>query len=323
MFYTIENDFICVKISNIGATLVSFIDKKTNTDIVLGFDDEQGYLRYSNGHLGATVGRNANRIGKGQFKINDVVYQLSINDNPNNLHSGVGDFAFRAFAVKKIKKDYIVLNLKDGDMSGGFPGNLDFEVIYKLEDNNLIFSFKGICDKDSIFNITNHAYFNLNGGEESILNHDLKLYTNKMSLNDENGMATDNIIDVDNTGFDFREYKNINANLNKKEINFSNGGIDHNYIFNDLKEKDIAKLRNTKLELSITSDLPCVHIYTGNFMNEIHGKKGLIYHKHYGICLECDYHPNGINYPNEDILKPIIKANQEVKHFIKYTIRGN
>ena len=318
MIYTIENEFLIAKISSLGATLVSLIHKKSGVDIVLGYDDEQSYLLHSGGHLGATVGRNANRIGKGHFKINGIDYQLSINNGPNNLHSGVSDFSFRAFDVRNIKKDEITLNIKDGDMSGGFPGNLILSVNYRLEGNNLIFSFIGLSDKDSILNVTNHSYFNLNGGKENLYNHYLQINTDKMSLNDNDGMATDKVIDVRGTGFDFTSLTNIKDNFDKNEENFSNGGIDHNYIFGNLEDKEVAILKNDKLSLTVTSDLPCVHVYTSNFIDELDGKYGLKYHKHWGICLECDYYPNGINY--KDVLAPIIKANEEVKHYIKYTI---
>ena len=278
MIYTIENEFLIAKISSLGATLVSLIHKKSGVDIVLGYDDEQSYL----------------------------------------LHSGVSDFSFRAFDVRNIKKDEITLNIKDGDMSGGFPGNLILSVNYRLEGNNLIFSFIGLSDKDSILNVTNHSYFNLNGGKENLYNHFLQINTDKMSLNDNDGMATDKVIDVRGTGFDFTSLTNIKDNFDKNEDNFSNGGIDHNYIFGNLEDKEVAILKNDKLSLTVTSDLPCVHVYTSNFIDELDGKYGLKYHKHWGICLECDYYPNGINY--KDVLAPIIKANEEVKHYIKYTI---
>lgn len=318
MIYTIENEYLLVKISTLGATLVSLIHKKSGIDIVLGYDDEQSYLLHSGGHLGATVGRNANRIAKGKFNINGIDYQLSLNDGPNNLHSGVSDFSFRAFDIKEVKKDEITFNIKDGDMSGGFPGNLDLDVTYKLEDNNLIFSFKAVCDKDSILNLTNHSYFNLNGGKDNLYNHLLQINTDKMSLNDDDGMASDKVIDVKGSGFDFTTLTNIKDNFNKHEENFSRGGIDHNYIFGYLGAKEVAVLKNDKLSLSVSSDLPCVHVYTSNFIDELNGKYGLKYYKHWGICLECDYYPNGINY--KDVLVPIIKANEEVKHYIKYTI---
>lgn len=318
MIYTIENEILLAKISTLGATLVSLIDKKSGIDVVLGYDDEKSYLLNSDAHLGATVGRNANRIAKGHFKINGIDYQLSINNGPNNLHSGISDFSFRTFEIRSIKEDEITLNIKDSDMTGGFPGNLILSVNYRLEGNSLIFSFLGLCDKDSILNVTNHSYFNLNGAKENIYNHFLQINTDKMSLNDNDGMTTDKVIDVKGTGFDFTKLTNIKENFDKNEENFSNGGIDHNYIFGDLKDKEVAILKNDKLSLTVTSDLPCVHVYTSNFVDELDGKDNLKYHKHWGICIECDYYPNGINY--KDVLVPIIKANEEVKHYIKYTI---
>ena len=320
MIYTIENQHIRADISTLGATLVSFIDKKTGTDIVLGYDRERDYLLYSGDHLGATVGRCANRIGGGRFEINGETYQLTINNAFNTLHSGQGDFSFRAFDVKEVKEDSVTLTIRDGDMSGGFPGELTLDVTYKLEGNELLYCFKGICDKDSIFNITNHAYFNLNGGKGTIYDQDLQLFADKVSINDENGMAKDECLDVDGTAFDFKEPRNIKSNLDKGHDNLSNGGIDHNYVVNGEGDRKVAILSDDKLELTVTSDLPCVHVYTANWLNVPSGKYGLPYGKHSAICLECDYYPNGINY--SDVEKPIIKAGVETTHYIRYTLRN-
>lgn len=318
MIYTIENDLLSIKVSDIGATLISLIHKPTKRDIILGFDDERGYFKYSNAYIGATVARNANRIKEGKFKINGIEYELSKNDGDNNLHSGVGCFSFRGYDVKEIHQDSITFKIFDKDMAGGFPGNLDLEITYKLEADNLLFIYKGKSDKDSILNVTNHAYFNLNGGKDNIYNQQLKINTNKMSYNGTDLIALKEASDISNTGFDFVKFKKIKDNFDLNEDNFSGDGIDHNYIFDNLDDKEVACLKDDLLSLTIYSDLPCLHIYTGNFINEIQGKNNMIYHKHYAICFECDYHPNAINY--DDVIKPIIKANQEVTHYIKYKI---
>ncbi|MBR0461737.1 MAG: galactose mutarotase [Erysipelotrichaceae bacterium] len=319
MICRIENEKLIAKVSTLGATLVSLVEKESGIDIVLGYDDEKGYLLHSGDHIGATVGRNANRIAKGQFRIGEETYQLSINNGPNNLHSGVSDFSFRAFDVKEVKDDSITLSITDNDMSGGFPGNLKLDVTYKLEGNDLLFRFDGICDRDSILNVTSHSYFNLNGADENICNHELKLYAGRVSLNDDDGMATDKVIDVTGTAFDFTDFTVIGDNFRKGHENFSNGGIDHNYVFENMEDKEIAVLRNDRLELEVRSDLPCVHVYTSNFIDRFTGKYGKEYRKYWGICLECDYYANGINY--EGFIKPIIKANEEVSHYIRYTVR--
>lgn len=318
MIYTIENNFLKAKISSLGCTLMSLIDKESGTDLVLGFDDEKDYLACSDPHFGSTVGRNANRIAKGQFEIDGVKYQLSINNGPNNLHSGVSDLSFRGYELLDHTSLYVSFGLTDNDMSGGFPGNLKVKVTYSLNGNSLIETFDGISDKKTIFNFTNHSYFNLSGGKKDILNHTLLINTDKVSLNDSDGMATDKIINVNNTVFDFRKFHKIGVNINKKHPNLANGGLDHNYVFESLKDKEMARLKYQKTELIVSSDLPDMHVYTACSLKEVIGKDNMIYKKFQGIALECDFYPNGINY--DGIISPVIEANSEVSHHIKYTI---
>ena len=319
MIYTIENEYLRVKVSTVGATLVSFIDKKTNTDIVLGFDDQASYFKNTGSHLGATVGRNANRIADGSFVINGEKYQLSLNEPGICLHSGVGDLSFRGYTLKELKEDEIVLSLFDGDMSGGFPGNLNLEVSYSLKNNQLIYSFTGLCDKDSILNITNHSYFNLNGGVDTVFDQELKVYTDKVALN-VGPMASDEVINVKGTAFDFTALSKMNDVLSIGHSNLSKGGLDHNYVFEDMSFKKMAELHSDKLSLTVESDLPGMHIYTGNYLGHLEGKNGRIYEDYYGICFECQYYPNGINYDN--FIKPYIYKNIEVNHKIVYTLEG-
>ncbi|MCI7156111.1 MAG: galactose mutarotase [Solobacterium sp.] len=319
MIYTIENEFLRVKVSTVGATLVSFIDKKTNTDIVLGFDDQASYFKNTGPHLGATVGRNANRIADGSFVINGEKYQLSLNEPGICLHSGVGDLSFRGYTLKELKEDEIVLSLFDGDMSGGFPGNLNLEVSYSLKNNQLIYSFTGLCDKDSVLNITNHSYFNLNGGVDTVFDQELKIYTDKVALN-VGPMASDEVIDVKGTAFDFTTLSKINDVLSIGHSNLSKCGLDHNYVFEDMSFKKMAELHNDKLSLTVESDLPDMHIYTGNYLGHLEGKDNHTYEDYYGICFECQYYPNGINY--DDFIKPYIYKDKEVNHKIVYTLEG-
>lgn len=319
MIYTIENEYLRVKVSTVGATLVSFIDKKTNTDIVLGFDDQASYFKNTGPHLGATVGRNANRIADGSFVINGEKYQLSLNEPGICLHSGVGDLSFRGYTLKELKEDEIVLSLFDGDMSGGFPGNLNLEVSYSLKNNQLTYSFTGLCDKDSILNVTNHSYFNLNGGVDTVFDQELKVYTDKVALN-VGPMASDEVIDVNGTAFDFTTLSKLNDVLSKGHSNLSKCGLDHNYVFEDMSFKKMAELHSDKLSLTVESDLPGMHIYTGNYLGHLEGKNGRIYDDYYGICFECQYYPNGINYDN--FIKSYIYKDKEVNHKIVYTLEG-
>ncbi len=317
MFYTIENEFLRVVVSSIGATLVSFIDKGSDTDIVLGFDKQQDYFKNSGPHLGATVGRNANRLDKGTFEINGETYQLSINEEDRTLHSGVGDLSFRSYSVKEHTEDSITLTIFDGDMSGGFPGSLNLDVTYKLVEKELQYSFTALSDKDGILNITNHSYFNLNGGTDTVFDQELKVNSEEVALN-IGPMASEDTILVEGTAFDFREYHNIKEVLDKGHENLSKNGLDHNYVFENMDYKEMGRLRNEKLELVVSSDLPGIHIYTANYLGDIIGKNNQDYHDYYGICFECQYYPNAMHY--EKFLKPYIYANKIVKHGITYTL---
>ena len=254
--YCLENEKIKVVISSLGGTILSFVDKSDNTDIVLGYKTAEEYL--NNGiYCGAMVGRNANRIANAQFELNGKTYQLEKNDGPNNLHSGNDTFAFKEFQEGLYENNRLVLRYESKDGEGGFPGKLTFNCQYELGDNGLSICFFGISDQDTLFNVTNHSYFNL--GDENILNHELLIPTNTMCLNDSNGMATDTEIDVTSTAFDFTSFKKIGDNFKLNHDNLAKGGIDHNYVFEDETVKLVTQLKTEKKVLSVYSDLPDMH----------------------------------------------------------------
>jgi len=312
MRYIIENDFIKAEISDLGATLTRFIIKKNNKDIVLGYENDDDYLKHAANFFGATVGRNANRIGNACFILNDKKYELSKNNHMNNLHGGgINGFSYKIWNVKEINSDKIVLHYFSKDLEEGFPGNLDIDVTYQLKDNNLIFSFVGESDQDTLFNITNHSYFNL--GDVDILNHYLFVNSDKYSPTDEYDLTLDEVLDVSNSKYDFKEYRLLKDNLKK-----SDKGIDNNYVFENLDDKLMCKLKYEDIELKLYSDLPDMHIYTGDHLNNDLGKYNNIYNRFAGIALECQYYPNGINYDN--YIKPILKKNERMSHYIRYEI---
>jgi len=316
MLYTISNSFIKVTVASLGATLMGF--EFEGKDIVLGFDDEDGYLGNKGPYFGATVGRSANRTAQGKFELNGKEYNLPINNGPNSLHGGIDGLSFVNYELKEIKEDSITLTYKDPDGRNGYPGNLNLEVTYSLKDHTLLYEFKAVCDSDSILNITNHSYFNLDAANNSILDHEFKMHTDKVSLNDNDGLATSKVIDVNNTSFDFRDFKTFKENFNLKHDNLSNGGIDHNFVLEKIGDKTVCELRNNDLMLTVKSDLPDIHVYTANYLDDFKGKANKDYHQYWGVALECQFYPNAINY--NDFIKPIIKKDEEVKHYISYTI---
>lgn len=320
MIYAIENDKLQVKICSLGATINSFIHKDTKLDVVLGFEKEEDYLKYPGPYLGATVARCANRIDRGQFEINGVKYQAPINNGPNSLHGGQG-VSFKEFTLKEKTATKLVFERALLDLEDGYPGNLKLTVIYELNDDSLLLTYKGISDKDTVFNVTNHAYFNLNQDDSTIMNEYLTLYADKVALNDENGMATREVIDVLKTPFDFTEEKLIGENIKLGHPNLSNGGIDHNYVIEEIGEKKIAMLKGEKLNLTMYTDVPDFQVYTANYFDNEPGKYNTVHVQYKGVAIEPQFYPNALNY--DGLLKPIIKANQEVTHFIKYTLKEN
>lgn len=312
MFYKIENNSLEAVISDLGATLIKLIDKTTGKDIVLGFDDEQSYLD-TKCYIGASVGRNANRIGNAQFILNGNTYKLTVNDNNNQLHGGVDNFAFKTWKVKDKRNDYIVFTYCSKDKEEGFPGNLNVDITYKLDNNNLIWSYSGKADADTVFNMTNHSYFNL--GDEDIMNHELKVYSNLYSPTDEYALTLDKTEDTSNTPYDFREYTLLKNNLSKLE-----NGIDNNYVFekDGLNDKKMASLKYKDLVLNVYSDLPDMHLYTSGNLITCNGKYNKTYKKYSAVCLECQFYPNGINY--NSYIKPILKKDEVISHYIRYEI---
>lgn len=310
MYYDIENNNIKATISDLGATLIKFIDKKTGRDIVLGFDDEKKYPE-ANCYFGASVGRNANRIGNGEFELNGKKYKLTINDNMNQLHGGKSGFSFRVWKVVDKKNDSITFELFSKDGEEGFPGNLTAKVTYKLDNNNLIWSYSGESDQDTIFNMTNHSYFNL--GDENIINHELKIHTGKYSPTDDYALTLNKVVDVDGTGYDFKDFSLMGDNLSKLP-----NGIDNNYVYEKMGDKIMAELKYDGLQLNVYSDLPDMHVYTSSVLEPCVGKNGKQYKKFSAVCLECQFYPNSINY--ETYIKPILKKGEIASHYIRYEL---
>lgn len=315
MRYIIENDLLKAEISDLGATLTRFIDKRTGIDLVLGFDSDEEYIAHSDTNIGASIGRNANRIGNARFTLNGKEYQLTVNDNMNQLHGGgVNGFAYKVWDLVKASDDEVSLAYHAKDGEEGFPGELDTLITYRLDKDSLYFEFSGTADQDTLFNITNHSYFDL--GDEDILDQQLHVTTGLYSPVDEYCLTLDEVRETKGTPFDFTAFTRIGDNLAGLE-----NGIDNNYVWEQIGDKLMAELRNDRLQLNVYSDLPDMHIYTGNFLGGQKGKYGRTYGRYGAICLECQYYPNGINY-GEKYLLPILHRGEKMSHYIRYEVKN-
>ncbi len=316
--YSVDNEKgLKVSILNLGATIteIKTVDRNGEFEhIVLSYEDEKNYIENPS-YYGATVGRTAGRIDKGKFTLNDNEYILNKNYGVNSGHGGSVGFNKKIWNVNAIEtEEKITLEFSylSKDLEEGYPGNLEIKVSYEItEDNKLIFKIQGVSDKDTLMNITNHCYFNLSGDyKEDILNHTLKMNCDRFLAIDENGGVTGEIIPVNNTEFDFIEEKKIGQDIEGSSKQMKLGyGYDHPFMFNE-NEKGNVELYHEKSGryMKVTTEYPCVVVYSQNFIDGLVLKEGKETKKRNGICLEVQYPPIGYNESFKEF--SILKAHE-------------
>lgn len=316
--YTFENkNGMVMEVTDFGATLFALLvpDKDGNLcDVVLGYDAPEGYEGPAGTFFGATVGRNANRISKGLFTLNGKTYQLAVNNGPNNLHSGLDFYSFRIWNVKEMTDNSITFSLHSPDGDQGYPGALDIDVTYTLTDDNAVkIDYYGVPDQDTVINMTNHSYFNLDGhASGSILNHEVWIDADTFTRADEVSIPTGEYTPVEDTPMDFRTKKKVGRDITQEyEALIFGNGYDHNWVLNnDGKLAKVAELSSdvSGIKMEVYTDLPGVQIYTANFVEHEVGKQGVVYEKHQGICFETQYFPDAVNH--ENFPSPICKQGE-------------
>ena len=305
--YTIGNkNGMKAYISDFGATLVRlFVPDRDGKliDVVHGYDDAAGYER-GDGGFGATVGRNANRIGGAQIEINGVKYELDKNDNGNNLHSGYDYYQKRIWEVEERLENKITFLLHSPDGDQGYPGTLDMPVTYELDDGNTLnIHYEAVPDQDTIINMTNHSYFNLNGHDSgTVLGHKVTLYADSFTPADEQSIPTGEIRSVEGTPMDFRSGRVLGEEIDAdyEPLEFG-GGYDHNWVLKNGGRFDkVAEAESDKsgIRMEVYTDLPGIQMYTANFLDNEPGKDGASYIKRSAVCFETQYYPDAIHHDN-------------------------
>lgn len=302
-----------VSVSDYGATLVNvlILDKEgKQQDVVLGYDDAKSYEQ-GDKFFGAVVGRNANRIGGACFKMNGNVYSLSQNDNGNNLHSGPDYYSKRMWSVKEADDTHIICALKSPDNDQGYPSAVDIEVSYTLtSENEIKIHYYAVPQGDTILNMTNHSYFNLNGQDAGdILNQEIWLDADYYTRTDRESIPTGEITEVTGTPMDFRHRKAIGRDINADyEALLFGKGYDHNYFINGSGKRKAAAFfaKQSGICMDIYTDLPGIQLYTGNFLIQERGKQGVVYGKRQGVCFETQYFPDAVN--KEAFTSPLVKG---------------
>ena len=311
---TIENDnnVVC-KITNYGGILTSWQipDKDGNkTDIVLGWDDLDSYINDSS-FLGAIIGRYGNRISKGKFMIDGKEYQLALNQPPNHLHGGNQGFnkvLWNYSLIDEADRKGVKLGYLSKHMEEGYPGNLNVEVSYVLNnDNELIIDYKATTDMKTYLNLTNHAYFSLNGAAGNVLKHRLKINADHYTPCDSTLIPTGEIKAVKGTYLDFTDFHEIGERIKNIDIK----GYDNNFVLNKGAGEMglIAEVfePSTGLEMKVYTTEPGVQLYTSiHFDGSMIGKNKIKYQQYYGYCLETQHFPDSPNQPEfpSTILNP-------------------
>lgn len=311
----------------LGGTNTELVVKDKNgkfRDVVLQYEKLEDIER-GNCFFGSIVGRNANRLANAKVKISGVEYKLADNDKGNNLHSGPEFFHKNFLDIKTYEeKDNVSLEFsyKFNDMEQGFPGNMDFKVIYTLtNDNELKIRYEAVSDKDSIFNPTCHSYFNLKGFDSGdIFSHKIKINADKFSYIN-NVLIPEKLESVKGTKLDFNTFRYMNDGIDDEysQIKIA-GGFDHNFVLNDYSNtiRKVAEVEEDEsgIKMEVFTDLPGIQFYSGNMINAPYpGKKGIMFGKRSGFCLETQYYPNAIN-DGTDIIPLIEKGVKKVSNTI-------
>ena len=291
-------------------TKIKTPDRKRNfEDIVLGFDNLEGYLS-PNPYFGAVVGRYGNRIAKGRFTLDGKAYKLAVNNGANSLHGGLKGFdkvVWTARDASTPEAPAVELTYLSKDGEEGYPGNLTVKVKYTLNDENeVMLDYSATTDKITVTNITNHTYFNLSGaGNGDILKHELKLNAARYTPVDAGLIPTGELRGSFGTPFDFSVPTAIGARIDDaqdQQIKFGLG-YDHNWVLDHPTAGDLivgAEVMDpaTGRFLKLSTTQPGVQFYTGNFLDgTIKGKGGKVYGKRAALCLETQHFPDSPNHP--------------------------
>lgn len=308
--YWLENAGLKMAITNYGGRIVAlYVPDKTGTqiDVNIGRGGVKEYIESDESYFGATIGRVGNRIAKGKFTLNGIEYSVPTNNNENALHGGYKGFQDVVWQVEQVDEKSIVLRYLSLDGEEGFPGNLASTVTYSLtDDNTLRIEYHAETDKSTIVNLTNHAYFNLNGeGSGTILNHTMQIFADAFTPVDAGLIPTGELRPVVDTPFDFREPYTIGERIttDNEQLVFG-GGYDHNFVLHDKQENNMTHAAKvvgdaSGIIMDVYTTEPGIQFYSGNFMaskNKL--KSGVTDDLRTAFCLETQHFPDAPNQAN-------------------------
>ncbi len=313
-----------VEIIDFGGAIRSIVvpDRDGNFgDVALGYDSAEAYETQDK-FIGALIGRHGNRIEDAKFRIGRRVYALAKNDGRNSLHGGVKGFDKKLWSAE-IDGEALVLKYLSPDGEEGFPGNLAVTVRYTFDENNALgIDYSATCDQDTVCNLTNHCYFNLDGEASGpITGHSLKINATHFTVGNSECLPTGYVAKVEGTPLDFTDFHAVGERIGSKheQIKFGNG-YDHNFCPDGEGFRKMAELRAEKSGrvMEVYSDLPGVQFYSGNGLNggKPFGKGNRPINRREGLCLETQFWPNSLKFDNFE--KPILKKGERYHHLTVY-----
>ena len=326
LFTLTNQNGMTVTLMDIGATWLSctlpvagsFQYKETHREVLLGINTIEKFQQQE-AYLGSTIGRYANRIAHGQFELNGQVVKLSKNSGEHTLHGGEDGFDKRRWDVIDTRVNSVTFGLSSPDGDQGFPGNMDIKVSYVLTDNNQVeIDYTGTLDKLCPVNLTNHAYFNLEGksGRQSCLAHKMRIFSDQFLATNEQGIPFE-IKSVSGTGLDFQIMKSLQDDFLSDSYQRAVNGYDHSFIVQpeDGNTKNIVKAAqvispDNKILMNIYTSMPAIQLYTGNFLEGCPSRSNDVYLNYSGFALETQYLPDAPNHPEWKVSTSLIKPDE-------------
>lgn len=333
--YWIKKDSIEIAFTNYGGRIVGlWVPDETGkmTDVVVGMNSVSGFANATEAYFGATIGRVGNRIAKGKFELNGKEYTIPTNNNGNTLHGGNKGFQDVVWDVEQPDDKTLVFTYRSPDGEEGFPGNLDVKVTYSLTNDRAVkMVYEATTDKATPVNLTNHAFFNLNGeGSGTILDHQVEFYANQFTPVDGDLIPTGELKDVEGTPFDFREIHTIGERIENKNEQLKNGnGYDHNFVLNGTKENGMNKAATiigdkSGIKMEVFTEEPGFQFYSGNFMEGKNTFKGGSKDEYRtAFAIETQHFPDAPNQSNFPSITLDPGENYHTVSIYKFSTAGN
>lgn len=301
-----------VAVTNYGCAILSIMvpDKKGQyANVILGHDSIDHVINSPEPFLNTTIGRYGNRIAKGHFTLYGEEHQLSINNGPNSLHGGPTGFHTRVWDATQTNPATIIFNYTSADGEEGFPGKLEVEMTYRLEEeiNALVIEYRATTDKATIVNLTNHGFFNLAGianPTPTVLNQSVTINADFYVPIDDVSIPTGEILKVEGTPMDFRTPHTIGERIDEPFQQLINGaGYDHCYVLNKNEAGELSLAATctdpeSGRQMEVYTTENGVQLYTGNWLNGFEGAHGATFPARSAVCFEAQCFPDTPNKPH-------------------------